>query len=134
MKIAFIVVIRIFYSYHYLAEMLASFNTVRCKGRDSALGISRKLLSIRPEATTVCCTLIGRVNDHERTDEFNVHSTTFILTLDSRVSITVSQGPGWREQPNQWPRTNDRIQHSNKPDLPKKQRKKKESSILEIYY
>ncbi len=32
--------------------------------------------------------------------------------------------PGRREQPNQWLRTYDRIQHSNRPDLQKKQRKK----------
>jgi hypothetical protein len=61
------------------------------------------------------CSLIGRVNDQERADESNVQGEC-------------NGVPGRREQPNQWLRTYDRFQHSNRPDLQKKQRKK--SSIV----
>jgi hypothetical protein len=57
------------------------------------------------------CYLISRVNDHERANESNVQG---------EYNGVSSQ----REQPNQWLKTYDRIQHSNRPDLQKKQRKK----------
>jgi hypothetical protein len=69
---------------------------MRYKGRDYASGIDRKLSIIRPGATTMA-------------DESNVQGE-------------YNGVPGRREQPNQWLRTYDRIQHSNRPDLQKKQR------------
>ncbi len=60
--------------------------------------------------------LSRQVSDHERADESNVQGE-------------YNGVPGWREQPNQWPRTYNRIQHSNRYDLQKKQGKK--SNIVE---
>jgi hypothetical protein len=102
----------------------ASLNTKRYKCRDSASGLSRKL-SVLPTPSSWtwsnfrCCSLIGRVNYHERSDESNVQGE-----YNDGV-------PGRREQPNQWPLASlayHRIQHSDRPDLHKKHRKK--SSIV----
>ena len=77
-----------------------------------------KAWSIRPGATTPLLLLNwqpdGRVNDHE-------YRGSQILGDFNGVS-------GRREQPKQCPRTYNRIQYSNRPDLQKKSRKK--SSFL----
>jgi hypothetical protein len=77
--------------------------------------IGRKLSIIRPGATTVVAPKsVGSMsdNDHERANESNVQGE-------------YKGVPVRKEQPNQ---TYDRIQHSNRSDLQRKQRKK--SSIV----
>ncbi len=70
-----------------------------------------------------CCFFISRVNDHERTDEPNFQDEYNGVPGKERTAkpmaprITASQARSG--QPNQWLRTYDRIQHSNRPDLQK---------------
>ncbi len=91
----------------FVAQTQVSLKTMRYKGRDSASWIGR----LSSWSNYRRCFFIGRVNDHERADEPNFQGE-------------YNGVPGQRKQPNQWLRTYDRIQHSNRPDLQKKQRKK----------
>jgi hypothetical protein len=92
----------------------ASFDTMRYKSRDSALGIGRKVVNHSSWSNYVDhgrCSLIGRVNDHKRADECNVQGECKDVPGRS-LRTAKSIAPNIRSYPAM-------DQHSNRPDLKK---------------